>query len=1133
MSRRRIRTLLTVVSLAGSAVLATTTGRAAAAPASDAGPPQGSVPVRVTLVTGDRVLVGPTVAGRPSLTVLPAPRPGGTRPSFSIRTDGPDSYVIPSDVASLVPRVLDDQLFDVTALVRMGYDDRSRSTIPLIVQNAPGARTLSAPAGMQPEKALPSIGGEAVQLAKGQSATFGHALSQLGERRQAITPAAAGAALGGVGRIWLDGQVAASGWDANLTQISAPEAWDSGLSGAGVKVAVLDTGVDAGHPDLAGQVAGSANFTNDPATTDDNGHGTHVASLVAGTGAAAGGARRGVAYGAKLLAGKVLNGDGQGQVSWVIAGMQWAVAQGADVVNLSLGGQPTSPSVDDPVVAALDSLTASSGTLFVVAAGNTGGAVQSPGVAPSALTVGAVDKFDMTAQFSSRGPTTGDYRLKPDVVAPGVEIVGAKAGARSGDLYTTYSGTSQATPQVAGAAALLMQEHPGWSWDQVKATLIDTADPHPYTSTYIEGGGRVDLARATTATLGATTPTVDFGLIHWQDTATRTEPITLTNSGDSAVTVGLAADVSPADGGIHPDAGPDDDPTDPPPPMTLSADHLTIPAHGSASVTATLDPTLAKLDVPYSGAIAVTSDGAPAIQVPVGFQVESQHYQVTVTVIDRNGRPYSGGLADLVNADDVNAHSLWSIGLNADGRGVGRVIPGWYSMQSRIETPAPDGSVESVTFAGNPEVHVTGDMDITIDARDAKPLQAPKVPHVATTVDQAQVWYGRYDDLGGGYATFDFPTGAEIAAGKVLVQPSRPVQHGSFALTTRWRLLPTEHTHQADLYDLVFETPTVPASGGYRFTDADVRRLARLDVTYDALGSAMTVSEYRASWTDKTNVAVAADRPLNLPGHRVELVTAAPNVHWQQSIALEDGTQQRYFGPERSYQPGQRVPETWFQDMHPVVVDVPRYAFEQWVVTGIGDSDQHVGRYDVATKSAWLGLSRDGTLVGERNDTFGYFQGIPGPAALTAEQRVELFPGSIPGPASSHTTWAFASSPADDPVHQPAPIPPVVELNYRPTVDSYGYARAYRPLMFDLEVTHVTGSTAPAGAPHGVTLSYSTDQGSSWHALHLVGRAGGHYRAIVPGSALRAGVPLSLHGTATDSAGNSVDQTSIGMIKVR
>jgi hypothetical protein len=87
--------------------------------------------------------------------------------------------------------------------------------------------------------------------------------------------------------------------------------------------------------------------------------------------------------------------------------------------------------------------------------------------------------------------------------------------------------------------------------------------------------------------------------------------------------------------------------------------------------------------------------------------------------------------------------------------------------------------------------------------------------------------------------------------------------------------------------------------------------------------------------------------------------------------------------------------------------------------------------------------------------------------------------------------------------------------------------------MFDLQVTHVTGSTAPAGASHDVTLSYSTDQGASWHALHLVGRPGGHYRAIVPGSALRAGVPLSLHGTATDSAGNSIDQTSIGMIRVR
>ncbi len=1127
MPRRRAMTILTVISLAGSAALAGP-GTAAAAPPPNGTAPPASVPVNVTLVTGDRVQVGAPVGGHPTLTVFPAPRPSGHAPSFSVRNDGEDSYVIPSDVASLVPHVLDSTLFDVTALARMGYDDESRSSIPLIVQNAPGVRALSAPAsGLQPKLALPSIGGEAAELAKGQTANFGQLLTGLGHRRQAMTPAVVGSALGGASRIWLDGKVAATAdMDANLTQISAPAAWQSGLSGNGVKVAVLDTGIDAEHPDLTGQVAGTSNFTTDAVNTDDNGHGTHVASLVAGSGAASGGARRGVAYGAKVLAGKVLNGDGQGQTSWVIAGMQWAVAQGANVVSMSLGGHASSPSIDDPLVDALDSLTASSGALFVVAAGNAGSGkytVQSPGVAPSALTVGAVDRFDSTAPFSSRGPTSGDYRLKPDIAAPGVSIIGAKAGARTGDVYTTYSGTSQATPQVAGAAALVMQQHPDWSWDRVKTALIDTADLASGANVYDQGGGRLDLARATTESLSASTPTVDFGLIHWTDTSVHSQQVTLTNSGDAPATVDLSATAVPVYDGNH-----TDDATDP---ITLSANQLTIPANGSASFTATLDRSAVTLDKLYTGAIAVTSAGAPALNLPIAFQIESEHDAVTVTVLDRHGQPYSGGLVDIVSAHDANHESAFSVGLNEQGTGTARLVPGWYSVQSRIETPAPDGSVESVSFAGNPEVHVTADTAVAIDARDAEPLQAPKVPHVATTVDQAQVWYGRYDEMGGGYTTYDFPSGADIAAGKVLVQPTQPVQHGTFDLMTRWRLLPTGRVHSADLYDLVFQSPTVPSPVAYRFTDADVRKLARLDVTYNALGAKATVPEVRASWTDRVNLAVGAYRPIDLPSRRVEMLTAAPDVHWQQSLVTSDD-QQKFFGPVSSYQPGQRVDETWFRELHPIVVDVPRYAFNQWVVTGLGDGE-HVGRYDVGMKSASLQLRRDGTLIGQRSDSFGYFPTSAGTAQFAADQNMELDTAKTNGPSTSHTTWTFTSTPTTDPLHHPTTTPPVVELNYRPQVDSYGYAHAHLPLLLDLQVAHVLGSTVPGGAPHGVTLAYSTDEGAQWHSLHLVPLPGGHYLALVPGSALRAGVPVSLHGTATDSAGNAIDQTVVGMINVK
>jgi subtilisin family serine protease len=137
-------------------------------------------------------------------------------------------------------------------------------------------------------------------------------------------------------------------------------------------VAILDTGYDPTHPDLQGRVVAAANFTTDASVTDGNGHGTHVASTVGGTGAASGGLRKGVAPKTGLMVGKVLSDGGWGEDSWVLAGMVWAVQEGADVVSMSLGGD-----TDDgtsPLALAINELSATSDSLFVVAAGNNGGA---------------------------------------------------------------------------------------------------------------------------------------------------------------------------------------------------------------------------------------------------------------------------------------------------------------------------------------------------------------------------------------------------------------------------------------------------------------------------------------------------------------------------------------------------------------------------------------------------------------------------------------------------------------------------------------------------------------------------------------------------------------------------------------
>ncbi|NYT94247.1 S8 family serine peptidase, partial [Salinispora sp. H7-4] len=150
-------------------------------------------------------------------------------------------------------------------------------------------------------------------------------------------------------------------------------------------------------------------------------------------GAASNGDNTGVAPAADLIVGKVLNNNGYGQDSWVIAGMQWAAESGADVVNMSLGS-PSQTDGLDPMALAVDTLSAQHDTLFVVAAGNkSGGLIGSPGTAASALTVSAVDKQDQLAGFSSAGPLAGTGALKPDLTAPGVAINAARSQHSTGD----------------------------------------------------------------------------------------------------------------------------------------------------------------------------------------------------------------------------------------------------------------------------------------------------------------------------------------------------------------------------------------------------------------------------------------------------------------------------------------------------------------------------------------------------------------------------------------------------------------------------------------------------------------------------------------------------------------------------
>jgi serine protease AprX len=300
--------------------------------------------------------------------------------------------------------------------------------------------------------------------------------------------------------IWLDEPVHTC-LDRSVPAVAVPAVWAAGYRGAGVKIAIVDTGIDRNHPDFAGRIVTGASFVGGN-YDDDNGHGTHVAGIAAGDGSAENGKYRGVAPEASLYLAKVLDRDGSGSMSGVMAGVEWAVDQEVHVISLSLGGSGSSDGKD--ALSMTCNAAVARNIIVCVAAGNEGPGAEtigSPGAAADVITVGAVDRSDRMASFSSRGPTA-DGRVKPDICFPGTDIVSARAaGTRMGtpvnDRYTAASGTSMATPHASGVAALLRQAVPALTPLQAKLALMETAlDLGQDKNAQGSGRARADLALA-------------------------------------------------------------------------------------------------------------------------------------------------------------------------------------------------------------------------------------------------------------------------------------------------------------------------------------------------------------------------------------------------------------------------------------------------------------------------------------------------------------------------------------------------------------------------------------------------------------------------------------------------------------
>ncbi|MFG1609148.1 S8 family serine peptidase [Actinoplanes sp. NPDC049265] len=999
-----------------------------------------------TLITGDAVTLTP--GGRVSV----APGPGRAKVTMltSTTADGHTS-VIPEDaLPALRQGRLDRRLFDVTGLLAAGYDDR-RPDLPLIA----GAGT---PAIGVQTRALGSIKASAVRAPK----------RALGATWKSLGP--------GGGKVWLDAVghfTAAEG----VQQIGAPTAWEQGLTGTGVTVGVIDSGVDGSHPDLSGVLAAQRDFSpladgqppTDENVKDTDGHGTHVASILAGSGAAQAGRYRGVAPGVRLVSAKV--GDWEIAESAVIAAMEWTAAtQHADVVNMSLGFPDSAGT--DPMEAALADLTRRYGTLFVVAAGNDGNNgndpdngndydIGSPAGTPEALTVGAVDHDDKPAAFSSRGPGLGDL-VKPDVTAPGVDVtsaVGHDSFEYRGNEYSTGYGTSFAAPHVAGAAAILAQAHPDWTPAMLKAGLMGGARPAAGVSVYAQGAGRVDVPRALAGPVLTEPASVSL-------TEAGTRTITYRNTGTSAVTLDLS---------VRADRGPAGT-------FTVSPSRLTVKAGAAATATLTVTTPDGAPSGAYSARIEAKA-GSRQVGTPVGLIRAAEKHDLTITQLDATGTPSEDYYTKVIGLDvpylfDSTGAYPWPSTYTLS------VPRGRYAILTRMGSTV-DGQYTGAVLV-NPGLTVDRDLSVTLDGRIAQPVEM-SVPRAGAVREQgaldigirtAKGWYSESMYLGGAVATRTAALGAKPDAAGFVTRLRGAFDDGgertsAYAYQVGWVMpgeFPTGFSGTVAESELAVERvsarPQLPVESAYAEFQANLTTPG-YPLTTISTGTKLPAEVRYSAGTWASQVAEYSDQGY--------VWTVGRPVRYRAGGTYTSRWNDPVIAP--CLPTGSEV--SWRDDL--LSVRVPMAC----------DAAGHAGTTDPAAGSTTL--FRDGAAVATAGSAgHALFNLKP---ARGGTYRLNATADRGAGFATSVRTsvdWTFAD---------PAVLPGLRTVRMTPAGQSL--------------------KLATAGDTDKVTLDVSFDDGATWRAVEVRRTGAGGYAAGVPGHG-----PVSLRVTAT-GGGSSVTETVI------
>ncbi|WP_151480830.1 S8 family peptidase [Streptomyces albicerus] len=1087
----------TIATAAAVALAAGMTSPASAEPERAAGDTavQTTPKHRITLITGDRVAVD--AKGR----VVGLERAKGREgiPVQIRKADG-HTLVVPADAARLIATgKLDQRLFDVTELNKSANRKAQKQGLKLIVGYRGAAATAKSDvrdAGdTKVRRTLKSLNADAVLTPKGDAADLWSAVTdtQGGNAKTAS----------GIAHVWLDGVRKAS-LDKSVPQIGADKAWAAGYDGKGVKIAVLDTGVDATHPDLKDQVVAEKNFSAAPDATDKYGHGTHVASIAAGTGAKSAGKYKGVAPGAKLLNGKVLDDGGYGEDSGILAGMDWAAEQGADVVNLSLGGGDT-PEID-PLEAQVNKLSKEKGILFAIAAGNSGEfgeqTIGSPGSAAAALTVGAVDDKDKLAEFSSTGPGL-DGAIKPDVTAPGVDTTAASAkgsviAQEVGEKpagYVTISGTSMATPHVAGAAAILKQQHPEWTYTQLKGALAGSTKGGKY-SPFQQGSGRIQVDKALKQTVIADPVSVSFGVQQWPhtDDTPVTEKITYKNLGTTDVTLNLTATATNPKGQAAPAGF-----------FTLGAKTLTVPAGGEASADLTVNSKLGgTLDGAYSAYVTATG-GGQTVRTAAAVQREVESYDVTLKLIDRDGNPAKNYNVDLSGVSGLATDKSLAP-YDPSGTVKVRAPKGGYILNSAFFAD-PEDFTKGADWVAQPKLSVTKNTTITLDARTAKPVDIT-VPDAAAKSEFASPDY-TVDVANGSYSFgwwLDSYTNFRTAhLGPQITDGSLYQQWGG-----HW-------AKPGDQYDTVAGGKVKQLATGYT-KHYKASELAKVKVGLGASTSGKKGAISALGWLPGSSTGSSVGIPQTLPSTRTLHLSTASGVKWELDFEQHGGTDEYGFpvteafytiGAPQSFKGGKSYEKTFntavfgprlgsgfgiYRNGNEISGSVPLFA----------DGKTHAGSSLFSSVSTTL--YRNGTKVGSNDDPLfgeGVFKVPAGDASYKLTTSVKRSVKVAAASTRIDASWTFRSKKVDS-----AKLPASsVRFNAAVGLDS----RAPADKKVSIPVT-VQGSAAGKNLK-SLSVYVSYDYGQTWKKVTV---KNGKISVKNPAK----GKGISFHAKIADKKGN-------------